>query len=159
MTSLFALRLNVKQSIWPMGSYQVLSLRARVDLGAMAIKGCTAFSKTLASLEPYHKIFWVISRTHVGVVLSLCRSAVGVFYSPSWLSSQKLLDWSLTSLVSYPGPFLWVLTPVQKFISQNSGITGALPSNCLISNPGHSLGRGSYLSAEMQSVDPTVPAD
>ena len=29
--------------------------------------------------------FDVIYRTHLGEVLPLCRDAVGVFYSPSWL--------------------------------------------------------------------------
>ena len=38
------------------GPYQVLPLRARVDLGSMAKKGCSAFHKPPASLEPYHQI-------------------------------------------------------------------------------------------------------
>ena len=37
--------------------YQVLlPLRARVDLGAMAMKGYSAFFKAPALLEPYHQI-------------------------------------------------------------------------------------------------------
>ena len=36
--------------------YQVLPLRARVDLGAMAMKGYSAFPKAPASLEPHHQI-------------------------------------------------------------------------------------------------------
>ena len=36
-------------------------------------------------------------------------------------------------------------------IPQSSSITGTLPSNCLMSYPGHSLG-GPYPSAEVQSV-------
>ena len=36
--------------------YQVLPLRDRVDLGAMAIKRCSAFPKVLTLLEPHHKI-------------------------------------------------------------------------------------------------------
>ena len=36
-------------------------------------------------------------------------------------------------------------------IPQSSSITGALPSDCLISYPGHSLGK-SYPSTEMQLV-------
>ena len=36
--------------------YQVLPLRARVDLGAMAIKGYSAFPKAPTSLEPLHQI-------------------------------------------------------------------------------------------------------
>ena len=36
--------------------YQVLPLRARVDFGAMAIKGFSAFPKAPALLEPHHQI-------------------------------------------------------------------------------------------------------
>ena len=36
------------------GPYQVLLRRARVDLGAMAIKGYSAFPKAPAPLEPHH---------------------------------------------------------------------------------------------------------
>ena len=39
------------------GPYQVLPLRARVDLGAMAMKGYSAFPKAPALLEPHHQIF------------------------------------------------------------------------------------------------------
>ena len=38
------------------GLYQMLPLQARVDLGAMAMKGCAAFSKAPASLEPHYQI-------------------------------------------------------------------------------------------------------
>ena len=38
------------------GPYQVLPLRARVDLGAMAMKGYSAFPKAPALLEPHHQI-------------------------------------------------------------------------------------------------------
>ena len=41
---------------------------------------------------------------------------------------------------------------------QSSIITGTSPSDCLASYPEHSL-RGSYLSAEVQSVYSTAPAD
>ncbi len=44
---------------WP---YQVQPFLARVDRGAMAMKGCSAFPKAPASLEPYHQIV-VIFRT------------------------------------------------------------------------------------------------
>ena len=43
-------------------------------------------------------------------------------------------------------------------IPQSSSITGALPSDCFVSYPGHSLGGESYSSAEMQSVYSTVPS-
>ena len=38
------------------GSYQVLPFRARVDLGAMAMKGCSAFPKAPTPLKPHHQI-------------------------------------------------------------------------------------------------------
>ena len=38
------------------GPYQVLPFQARVDLGAMTMKGYSAFSKAPASLEPHHQI-------------------------------------------------------------------------------------------------------
>ena len=40
------------------GPYQVLPRRARVDLGAMTIKGCSAFIKAPALLEPQHQIVY-----------------------------------------------------------------------------------------------------
>ena len=38
------------------GLYQVLPLRARTDLEAMAMKGYFAFPKAPASLKPHHQI-------------------------------------------------------------------------------------------------------
>ena len=38
------------------GPNQVLPLRARVDMGAMAMKGCSAFLKAPVLLEPHHQI-------------------------------------------------------------------------------------------------------
>ena len=43
-------------------------------------------------------------------------------------------------------------------VSQSSSITGASPSDCLMSYLGHLL-QGSYLSAEMQSVYSTAQVD
>ena len=43
-------------------------------------------------------------------------------------------------------------------ISQSTGVTGASPSDCLVTYPGHSL-EESYPSAEMQSVYFTAPTD
>ena len=61
-------------------------LRTRVDLGAMAMKGYSVFPKAPALLEPHHQIVYChIQDTRWGVVLPLCREAVGVFYSPSRL--------------------------------------------------------------------------
>ena len=42
-------------------------------------------------------------------------------------------------------------------ISRSSIITGTLPSDRLLSYPGHLLARGSYRSAEKQSVYSTAP--
>ena len=44
-------------------------------------------------------------------------------------------------------------------IPQSSSITGTSPSDCLVSYPGHLLGEGSYLSAEVQLVYSTAPAN
>ena len=38
------------------GSYQVLPFWARVDMGAIAMKGYSAFPKAPASLELHHQI-------------------------------------------------------------------------------------------------------
>ena len=49
------------------GPYLVLSLRARVNLRAMAMKEYSTFPKAPALLEPHHQIvFSVLSRTLVG---------------------------------------------------------------------------------------------
>ena len=40
------------------GLYQVLPRRARLDLGSMAMKGCSAFPKAPASLETHHQIVY-----------------------------------------------------------------------------------------------------
>ena len=42
---------------------------------------------------------------------------------------------------------------------QNFSIAGTSPSDCLVSYPEHSLGVGSYPSAEKQLVYSTAPAD
>ena len=44
-------------------------------------------------------------------------------------------------------------------IPLSSSITGTSPSDCLVSYPGHSLGGGSYPSAEKQSVYSIALAD
>ena len=44
-------------------------------------------------------------------------------------------------------------------IFQSSSITATLPLDCLMIYPGHSMVGVSYLSAEMQSVYSTAPAD
>ena len=37
-------------------AHQVLPLKAKVDLGGLAMKGCSIFPKLPALLEPYHQI-------------------------------------------------------------------------------------------------------
>ena len=74
------------------GPYQVLPRRNRVDLGAMTIKGYSAFPKTPALLEPHHQIAYC--HTLFGGVLPLCRGAVCVFYSPSRLSNFCELNYN-----------------------------------------------------------------
>ena len=44
-------------------------------------------------------------------------------------------------------------------IPQSSSIIGTLPSDCLVSYPGHLLREGSYPTAKMQLVCFTAPAD
>ena len=61
----------------------MLPLRDKVDLGAMAIKRHLNSPKLQYHWNLIIRFFSVVSRTLVGEVLSLCRVAVGVFYSPS----------------------------------------------------------------------------
>ena len=68
----------------------MLQLWARVDLGAMVMKGYSTFPKAPALLEPHHPIILCQSRTFIGGVLPLCREAVGVFYSPSRLGNASM---------------------------------------------------------------------
>ena len=44
-------------------------------------------------------------------------------------------------------------------IPQSSNTAGTSPTDCLVSYTGHSLGGGSYPSAEVQSVYSTAPTD
>ena len=54
----------------------------------MAMKGCSAFPKAPASLEPHHQTFYGhIQDTRWMRVLHLCRGAVSVFYNPSRLGN------------------------------------------------------------------------
>ena len=57
-----------------MGPYQVLHLRARVDLGAMAMKGYSAFPKVPALLKPHHRIVsYHLQDIHWGSITPLQR--------------------------------------------------------------------------------------
>ena len=69
----------------------MLPFQARVNLGAMSMKGCSAFPKAPGSLEPHQQIVQChIQDTHCGGrVLPLCRGAVSVFYSPSRLGNTN----------------------------------------------------------------------
>ena len=76
----------------------MLPLQARVNLGAMAMKGYSAFPKAPAILEPRHQIASChFQDTHWGGSYPLCKEAVGVFYSPSWLCQQKK-NWRFLSI-------------------------------------------------------------
>ena len=63
------------------GPYQVLPLRVRADLGAMTMKGNSAFSKAPVLLKPYHQNFACHIRTLVRGDLPLCRYVVEQLHS------------------------------------------------------------------------------
>ena len=65
-------------------------LPARVDLGAIATKGYSAFPKLQQYWNLTIRLFIVISRTLVGRVLPLRKDAVRVFYSHSLLDNMIL---------------------------------------------------------------------
>ena len=57
----------------------------------MALKGYSTFPKAPEVLEPHHQIVLChIQDTRWWGVLPLCRGAVGIFYSPSWLGNNSL---------------------------------------------------------------------
>ena len=49
-----AVSISYNDNYYTIGTYQVLPLQARVDLGAMAIKGYSTFPKVSALLEPHN---------------------------------------------------------------------------------------------------------
>ena len=69
----------------------MLPLRTKVDLGAMAIKVYSAFSKAPALLEPHHKIVLchIQDTRRGGGVLPLCR---GVCVCLIWKATGSLKD-------------------------------------------------------------------
>ena len=77
-----------------MGPEQELPLRIQTSSttqgksahGENGLKG-TPHSPKLQHYWNFTRFFCVISRTFVGGVLPLCRDGVGIFCSPSWLSS------------------------------------------------------------------------
>ena len=107
----------------------MLQLRARVDRGAMAIKGYSAFPKIPTLLETHHQIFSVIPKNSLGGVLLLCKEAEGVFYSLNLLghmtlvmgvgfysSAKKQSVYSTASTYWVTGHLLWEwgFTPQQR---------------------------------------------
>ena len=56
--SVYSIHFSISMLLVPfiIGPYQVLPLRARVNLGTMAMKGYSAFPKAPALLEPHHQI-------------------------------------------------------------------------------------------------------
>ena len=60
-----------------------------VCVGAMAMKGYSAFPKASALRDIHHHIGWChIQETNRGRVIPLYREAVSVFYSPSRLENH-----------------------------------------------------------------------
>ena len=55
-TNLFRISMQLVLFNPLIGPYQVPPFRARVGLGAMAVKGYSAFPSAPASLEPHHQI-------------------------------------------------------------------------------------------------------
>ena len=72
----------------------MLQLRARLDLDAMAMKGCSTFPK-LHYWSLTFRLFGIISRTFISGVLLLYRDTVGVFCCSSWLGPSDLTDTKL----------------------------------------------------------------
>ena len=68
----------------------MLPVHARVDLGAMATKGYSSFSRAPTLLDLTFRLFSVNPGNLLGV-LTFCRYAVGVFYSPSRLGHVRLI--------------------------------------------------------------------
>ena len=79
----------------------MLPLWARVDLGMMAGKGYSAFPKLQHYWSLTIRLFSVISRTLFGGFLTLCREAVSVFYSPSWLGHITVLSRNCRVMLYY----------------------------------------------------------
>ena len=100
----FALNLNVKIVLFDpqLGPYHVLSLRAKLNLGAMAMKGYSVFPKAPALLEPHQKIVSCQIRDTSWGALPLCRDTVIAFYSPSRLSSITYLYQILFFVTTQP---------------------------------------------------------
>ena len=91
------------------GPYQVLPLRPKVDLGAMAMKEYSPIPHSSSITEASLSCCLVSYAEHsLGGVLPFCRDAVGVFYCPSRLDKWcKGGPTQSGSIVSVDG-VLWV---------------------------------------------------
>ena len=67
------------------GLYQVLPLRVRKDLVAMAMKEYSASTKDPALLKPHHQMVYYHIQDIRQKVLAIGSNAVGIFYSLNWL--------------------------------------------------------------------------
>ena len=81
--------------------YQVLPLRARVYLGAMAWRGNPYPPKLKYYCNLIIRLFNVTSRILDGEVLLHCSDAVNVFYSPSRLGQQ--VEGEFTEEINFTG--------------------------------------------------------
>ena len=89
------------------GHYQVLPLRAWVDLEAMVIKRYSVFYKLQHYWSLTIRLFSVITRTLVGGGgLPLCRDAIGVFCSPNRLGQWALYIYIRGAFNKLPGFFV-----------------------------------------------------
>ena len=77
---MFALNLSVKSSIWPIDR-ALATTPGQSELGAVAMKGFSAFPKATALLEPNHHILQCCVQDTRWGVLPLCRDAVDAFYT------------------------------------------------------------------------------
>ena len=137
----------------------MLPLQASVDLGAMAMKGYSAFPKAPALLEPHHQIVSChIQDTRLGGVYP-STEVQSVILQPQLtgqyteLNVKVLFQIIQFSISTQIGPLSGATTLGQSrpgsngnegvlCIPQSSSIAGTSPSDCLVSYPGHSWGGG-----------------
>ena len=79
----------------------------------MEMKGLSMFPKA-PGLKTYNK-FNVINRAFVGKFLPLCKDAVDVFYSPSWLN-RKIISILYVFLKLYCCVRIIIVVPVISFV-------------------------------------------
>ena len=99
------------------GSYQVLPRRGRVDLGAMAMKGCSVYPKSPALLEPHHQIVYSHVRTLVGGLYP--------YAEVQSVDSTAPADWAIHRVKRQTFLFQIIQFNINtKFKRQNSSISG-----------------------------------